>query len=405
MEIESTPESKPRLRPLEAIRVEQDGEPAFCLRDPNGDSEEVIFVPEATMWVLARLDGTRELSDIQAEICRASGEIVPLDALEQLVAKLESASFLDSEAFREKKRKSEEEFAASKTRPATLAGKSYSDDPEVLAAWIDLIVGSNEPATTKTVRAVVAPHIDPQRGAQVYGSAYRAVRGSSAERIVVLGISHMGGMLPYATIAKDFETVFGLCEVDHEFLDRLHDDLPFDPTTEAQLHRREHSIEFQALFLRHLLDDWDQRKIVPILCAFPYLPAGGEQALPYPGSFRKAFTDRLAELIDEKTLIVAGVDFAHVGKRFGDTGDGIETRRSEIEAFDREMMGLLSDQDLDGFESLIDRSRDSYRICGYPALVTLMEILQDAKGEVLDYGQSVEEQTDSLVSFGAMAYR
>jgi AmmeMemoRadiSam system protein B len=396
---------KPRLRAIEAIPIEQDGQQTFCLRDPTGESEKVLFVPETTMWMLARLDGTRDLADLQAEICRASGEIVPRAALEQLVEQLEEASFLDSPAFRERKRKSDEAFAQSPSRASAFAGTSYEADPGALTDWIEGKLGHEPGGRREGIRAVVAPHIDPQRGASVYASAYRALRGCTAKRIVILGISHMGGELPYATIRKDYETPLGPCPVDHPFLERLHEGLPFDPLADQRLHRREHSIEFQAVFLRHVLDGWEDKRIVPILCCFSWFPEHGERPVPYPETWRKAFVERLAGLIDEQTLVVAGVDFAHLGARFGDTGGNVQSRSAEVEAHDSAIMDRIADGDLAGFRAAIARTNDAYRICGYPALVTLLEILREVKGERLDYGQSIEEQTDSLVSFGAMILR
>ena len=400
--MEQNQEEKPRVRALEAIPYEQDGRQTFCLRDPTGESESVLFVSEATMWMLARLDGTRDLGDLQAEICRASGEIVPRSTLEELIARLEEASFLDSAAFRERKMRSDEAFAKSRSRPAAFAGTSYEADPQALRGWIDSLLDRAQPANGEGIRAAIAPHIDPQRGARVYASAYRALRGCPASRIVILGICHMGGELPYATIMKDYETPLGLCPIDRPFLERLHRDLPFDPLDEQRLHRREHSIEFQAVFLRHVLDGWEGRRIVPILCSFEWQPQDGDASHASRESWRAAFVERLAGMIDEETLVVAGVDFAHLGRRFGDAAGNVASRRAEVEAHDRALMDRVAEGDLAGFRSHFERTRDAFRICGYPALMTLLEIVPDAKGTVLDYGQSLEETTDSLVSFGAM---
>jgi AmmeMemoRadiSam system protein B len=193
--------------------------------------------------------------------------------------------------------------------------------------------------------------------------------------------------------------------VDGPFLERLHRDLPFDPLTDQFLHQREHSIEFQAVFLRHVLDRWDERRIVPILCCFPWTQETDESSLPYPASFRRAFTERLASLVDEDTLVVAGVDLAHVGKRFGDGEGNVAGRRAAVQENDHAIMERIAANDLPGFRDLMDRTRDGFRICGYPAIVTLLEIVREPSGEILDYGQAIEETSDSLVSFAAMVLR
>lgn len=397
---------RPRLRAVEAFPIQRGGATVYCLRDPSGESDEILFLSEAAVWMAGRMDGSRDLGDIQAEICRAFGEIVPRSLIADLAAQLESAGFLDSPSFRDRARRAEDAFAASPTRAAAHAGISYDADPSRLGPWIDrLVEGGPIAAGGGRIRALIAPHIDPRRGGTVYGSAYRSILGSEASRLVILGISHRGGEIPFAAIAKGFETPFGECALDRDALARLNAGLPFDPLSGASLHRREHSIEFQVLFLRHLLDGWEERRIVPILCCFPYLPAGRDDLLPYPAGWITAFQRNLESLIDEKTLVVAGVDFAHVGRRFGDQAGDVESLREKIQRDDCAMMERIAGGDLDGFRAGIEAERDSRRICGFPAITTLLQVIRDPGGIVLDYGQAVESETDSLVSFGAIAFR
>jgi AmmeMemoRadiSam system protein B len=393
------------MRPIEAIRIEEAGAPRIVLRDPSGESEGTLVVSEATLWILSRLDGSRDLGDLQVEICRSSGEIVPRSTLEELVEQLEEAGFLDSPAFRENRERQAQEYARRSSRPAFLAGKSYPSEAERLGAWIDELLAQGRDRESTTHRALIAPHIDPGRGGRVYGSAYRAIRETSKRRIIILGISHNGGELPYATTCKDYETPLGICKTDREFVDALNRGLPFDPSSEEILHRREHSIEFQVVFLRRVLDSWEDRRIVPILCCYPYLPKDQEAQLGELPSWRSAFSERLAAQIDEDTLIVAGVDFAHVGRRFGDADGSVEDLAKGIEAEDREMMDRIAAGDLAGLRAAFDATRDRRRVCGYPAFVTLLEILPDARGEILDYDQAVDRSIDSLVSFGAILLR
>ena len=64
----------PRLRSVEAFPVEQNGERYVALRDPAGYAKDVIMLPAALLDILALLDGTRDVGDIQAEIMRADGD-------------------------------------------------------------------------------------------------------------------------------------------------------------------------------------------------------------------------------------------------------------------------------------------------------------------------------------------
>ena len=404
--MDSTLPDHPRLRPIESFAVPGAEGLQYCLRDPSGDSEAVLMLSETALWILSRLDGTRDIGDLQADFCRASGVILPRETIRDLVVRLDEACFLDSPGFHERKRKAEEEFMRDSRRAPIFAGKSYEEDPGPLASRIDGWIESGKAVGgAGTIRALIAPHIDPARGAAVYGSAYRSLRGHPARRIVLLGISHAGGEFPYAACAKDYGTPLGDCSVDGDAIRRLCTGLPFDPLAEQMLHRREHSIEFQALFLRHVLEGWNDRRIVPILCSFAWHPRGREDLLPYPETWRKAFVERLVSILDRETLIVAGVDFSHVGRRFGDAPGGVRAMQSQIEQADRAMIKAIADGDLEGFREGIDREQDARRICGYPAIVTLLEALGDARGSLLDYGQALDESIDSLVSLGAMLLR
>jgi len=395
---------RPRLRPLELIPMEREGETVYCLRDPSGDSEAMLMLSQAALAVLGLMDGSRDWGDIQADLYRGSGSMISREVVRQLVERLEESLFLDSPHFEECLRAERETFARSERRPAAFAGTSYEENPEVLGPWLDSLLPPMAPPAAPKLRALIAPHIDPTRGAPVYGSAYGRARAAECERIIILGISHKGGEAPYSVLGKDFATPFGDCPVDRDLVAELARGLPFDPLAEPWIHRREHSIEFQALFLRRVLRGWERIRIVPILCCFPYLSEDSGHTLPYPDSWRQAFVERLGRLLDEKTLIVLGVDFAHVGRRFGDSRGADDSLCRSMEEADRSMMEAIATGGAAAFRETIDAEKDARRVCGYPAILTLLEAAPGLRGAVLDYGQAREEATGSLVTFGAMAF-
>ena len=83
-------------------------------------------------------------------------------------------------------------------------------------------------------------------------------------------------------------------------------------------HRSEHSIEFQVLFLQHLLKQ-NSFTIVPVLCGslLAGLPEYGRDCYR-----RKAgpFLERVTQILsikESEILLVAGVDLSHTGPKFG----------------------------------------------------------------------------------------
>jgi MEMO1 family protein len=276
-------------------------------------------------------------------------------------------------------------------------------DPALLGAWIDRRIEEGTPiGGNAPPRAVITPHIDPGRGARVYGSAFRALRGHPAERIVILGVGHAIGRDPFSIDDQPIITPWGACPVDGDVIRELCADLPFDPIAAAREHAAERSILHQALFLRRALDGWAYRRVVPILCSFPWAPGPRREET---AAAMERFADRLAASLDDRTLVVAGVDLAHVGGGHGDGPIDLDVASRETERLDLELLARIADGDMEGFEDRMDREADARRICGYPVMRTLMRILHGASGIVIDYGQSIDAAGGTLVSYAAMVLR
>src|SRR5262249_10125631 len=144
----------------------------------------------------------------------------------------------------------EQEFASAAVRPASHAGGAYYDDPADLAEYLDVeCLGIpraksttdraptfsrarkrrppiNPPSTNGTTLqtngsipfpkigsgrlvALVAPYIDPWRGARCYGAAYRALEvvfPDDVDMFILVGTSHAPMREPYALCRKAFDT-------------------------------------------------------------------------------------------------------------------------------------------------------------------------------------------------------
>lgn len=108
----------------------------------------------------------------------------------------------------------------------------------------------NEPGSGSTPKAIVAPHIDFHRGGPCYAWGHKElVEAEGADLYTVLGTSHCGGQNPFSAILKDSITPFRTVEADKEFVRELQKDYRGDLFAEQHLHRTEHSIEFQVVFL------------------------------------------------------------------------------------------------------------------------------------------------------------
>ena len=399
----------PKMRgDLEFIPVRYEDKQLILIRDHLDLVQEGKAVPIALYRIMALLDGTRTVRDIQTVLMREQGGIlVGMEEVAGLLKQLDEAYFLDSERFRSARDKIIEDFSALGVRPCSHCGKAYPTDPSELRRSLDAILAgrpANGVERADRITALVAPHIDLSVGRQGYAAAYRNARELAPTRVVVLGVGHQMEKDLFCLTSKDFETPLGVVRTDPsqvENLSRAGEDI-VAPNDFA--HRSEHSIEFQILFLQHVLGG-ASLKVVPVLCGSlqACLPDYSRKAyLEKAGSFLETMAGVLADPT-EKTLIVAGVDFSHVGPKFGHDRPAIQLTE-ESEAHDRRLMEALCALDADQFWEESRRVNDQFNVCGFSALACLCEVLPASDGKVLHYETWHEEPTRSAVSFGAMLF-
>ncbi len=405
----------PKIRPVEAFPIDHEGQTLICLRDPTGMAPEPILLGMGAYFIVTLFDGTNALLDIQASFARRFGEILPSVRLNELIEALDRTYFLDSPAFAERVRQVREEFSRTPQREAALAGLCYEKDAAKLRAeieaWFDSPGGPGRTAAAQKpgnpVAGLISPHIDPRRGGPAYAHAYGELVGREPpELVVILGTSHYGtGPELFAATRKDYQTPLGAVATDGDFIERLAARYRGgDLFADELLHRNEHSIEFQVLFLAWVLGT-NGYQVVPILVnSFHEMVAGGVNPAGNPrvGSFLDALRAELA-VERRRVLIIAGVDFAHIGRKFGDTF-GVDASVAEnVRREDLELIDRITRGDPAAFFAHVYKDQDRRRICGLAPIYTLLELLRDRPGRLLKYDIALEPQTDSAVSFASIA--
>jgi AmmeMemoRadiSam system protein B len=171
-------------------------------------------------------------------------------------------------------------------------------------------------------------------------------------------------------------------------------------------HAGEHSIEFQAVYLRSL---GIAAPIVPILCdsLHSLVPHGKS---PADVALVREFIEALREAIraDGRTItIIAAVDLAHIGQRFGDRWLVDTARQQSTEHADREMLELILAPDAEAYYAQVMRDRDARRICGLTPIYILTALMQaeHRQGELLRYTQWVDTDLSSSVTFASAIFR
>lgn len=385
---------------LDAFPIEQDGEPLVALRDPAGLTDQIVVFPLPLLDLVSLFDGEHSVTQIQGILRSRHGQSPTTEQIGRLIESLDEAGFLASERFEERRRAIEEAFRLSPVRPAVHAGGAYAGEAEVLAAQIeeffthpegpgspgDRAVGIASPA----LRGLIAPHIDFHRGGPVYAWAYRELlERSDADLFVILGTCHAGMEDPFAITLKPYDTPLGAVPVDRDFFGELSRRYGADLLASEAAHRNEHSIEFQAVMLRHVLGARRPFSIVPVLASYLHEAVwtrGDPERDPRVPRFIDALLEAMAAS-RRQVCLIAGVDLAHVGPRFGDPEANTRESLEAVAAADLSMLEAVTAGDPTGFFASVAHDGDRRRICGLSPIYTLLRALPGAGGRLLRYSQ------------------
>lgn len=405
----------PKLRNVEIFPITIEGQKLICFRDPLKISEKVIFLPRQALPLVAMFDGKHSIREIQAEYMRNYGELLYSDQIQEVAVSLDEYLLLDSDRFRAFRKRIEDEFSQSPTRKALLAGGGYDADPEKLRRVLDAFFldqggpGSchDHSCSPAGLRGCVAPHIDFMRGGFCYAWAYKEVAEHSDEdTFVLLGTSHMQTKRLFVLTGKHFETPFGTLITDRKIVGQLQSALGDDFFDDEFLHRNEHSLEFQTVFLSYLFSGRRKVTIVPILCgSFHEIMSNGR--CPSQVEELNTFIEALdAILADDgrQVCVVAGADLAHVGPQFGDRYQITPGVMESLKAKDLSMLDYAAKGDADGFYEYIRRENDERKICGLPPIYTLLRLLKNSDGRLLNYSQWSDPAGQGAVTFASMAF-
>lgn len=405
-------EMRPRLRQLEATPTEHEGQQAIILRDPLHLSDAALVVPMALVPVLQRLDGAHMAGEIRRECLDEHHLDIPEKNIHEVFSRLEEAHFLEGEGFESWQQKVVADYLEAPTRPSFLAGKSYDADPAALRSRIDgFFTAEGGPGLPRRngaasgtapgapLRGLVAPHIDFGRGGPTFAWSYRAAaERADADVFVVLGTVHAPTLELFSLTRKGFETPLGLMEVDEEFSEGLARRAPMNLYRDEFAQRGEHSIEFQAVFLRYLysgnghLSGRAHPKFVPILVgSFGEFVAQGKS--PRGSHEVEGFIEALKETTagleaaGRRVCYLASVDLAHVGPQFGDERPVDEAQLQALEAADRASLDAVCRGDAEGFYWSVATDGDARKVCGLAPIYTMLRAMEDCSGEVLNYSQ------------------
>jgi len=405
----------PKIRgDVNEFPVTVDGKPMICFQDSQNVSQGVLIPQVLFARIVSFFDGQHSIRDVQYESMRRYGELVYTDQIEGVVQELDAALLLESPRFHETLETIKEDFRKGALRPALFSGKSYAADSSELKGQLQSFFssanGPGVPDREKKVhglKGVIAPHIDFQRGGHCYAWSYKVVaEAPEADLYVILGVAHVPSESHFSLTLKDFETPFGIARTDKDFVKGLADQCSQNVFQDEFLHRSEHSIEFQVVFLQSVCSPEMKARIVPILCGSfdHYLDEG---KLPEEDPRVSEFFNSLGSAVaasQKRICFIAGVDLSHMGPQFGDPRSINGFTRSWIKEEDLEVLRRIENCDAEGFFKLLQKDRNARRICGFSAVYVLLRTIDASRGEILKYDQGPTPDGQSVVSFAAMAF-
>ncbi len=422
--------TRPRIRQLELVPLEKGAEPTFALRDPHGFAGTASLPMSAAMLVTL-MNGERTLSELQTAFAEKIGQQIPLAEVEKVVQQLDERMFLDNENFAAHKAAVTSAYDELDVRPAAHAGGAYQGEVEALQSQLaELFTCKEGPGllpsegningdfagtNSRRLCGVMSPHIDFHRGGPTFAWAYdRVVAESDAEVFIILGTAHTPLKGLFSVSRKHFDTPLGTALTDREFIGTLRDEVTArSGEDEAECmfhnelpHRREHSIEFQALMLQYILGGRRDYTIVPILVDsfHPFVlhhRSPGET--PAVSDFTAALQATIAAC-GKQVCFIAGVDMAHIGQQFGDEQLLDDARLTQQWTDDQVLLSAACEGDTEGWFIHVAAVQDCNRICGLAPTYTMLRAMQPQSGEILKYDQAVAEDRTSCVSFASVAF-
>ena len=405
--------SQPRIRPVEPVWVDHQGQPFLHLRDPLQMADQAIMIPQHLAPLVALMDGTREVDSLPAALSLRTGVSLTTAQVREFVAAMDSALLLENGAFKQaaaKRLKVYRDAPFRKPSHADLVYPSKADElTQTLARFAEgLPVNGDGGRTNGRLAGVLSPHIDYERGGKTYAELWQRSRPylDDVELAVIFGTDHSGGLGTLTPTVQSYASPYGVMPTDREVVDGLAEALgEEDAYAEEMHHVNEHSIELALVWFHHFAGGRDV-PVVPVLC--------GSFAHFIDGEGRPAADDKLGRATEylkevmagRNTLVIAAGDLSHVGPVFGDARPIDDQGRKSLENEDNESINAICEGDPEAFFEMSRAEMDARRICGLSPIYMMLRLLEGAGGASFGYDQCAADQANaSYVSIaGAMLF-
>lgn len=386
---------KPHLRPIQPIPLNKEGRSYVALRDPAMLSPQTMVVPAPAMQVLQLFRGEQTLDQIAANL---NG---PVDQLVELAKGLDTLGLLWGPTFERLEDELRDRVRAAGVYPMNSSASLGPDEAACRKALKDFFAQTEDPEIEQTPRAIVAPHLDYQRGWPNYAAAYYSLQQAAPpDRVVILGTNHFGIGDGVVLSEFGFQSPLGKSPADSRVIEKVVGKLGRPLIVDQLDHVGEHSIQLHMPWIQYC---WGNVPVIGAMMPDPLAPMIADDGAR---TTTDEFLDALSEALDDaggKTFFVASSDLSHVGPQFGEPRAVDERRRFDVERHDREMMAKFITGDSEEFLAAFKWNKNPTRWCSLGNMSALLRLVQPQSVELIDYRQAYDEQGQAMVSSAAIA--
>ena len=391
--------NRPRLRPVQVLPTQQNGQTILALRDPLQLAGQTMAIPPQALGMLQHFRGEKTISEI-GEALKA-----PVEKVLELAVALDRLGLLEgptAEALEDAKLKQLRE--AGHFPPRSTQGLGNSEIAKAaIRGWF---AETEDPELTGVPVAVLAPSLSYSQAWEVFAGAWHPVRsGSAPDRVVVLGPAHASIGKGVSGTQLGIATALGVCPVDQELLQLLQEKLGDSYYHDELDHFAEHGLESQLPWIQ------EQHGNIPVTAAI--LPDRLLDQDPEDGVGPQEFVTAMGEALAQlggQTLLVVSTDLAHAGPQFGEPRAVDENRRVDVEQRDRELLGRFLDGEAGAFVEAVKWDKNALRWTGVHAMSAALQLTKmmhpQAEWELVDYKQAdtaTGEQASIISIAGAVA--
>ncbi|PIW69476.1 MAG: AmmeMemoRadiSam system protein B [Ignavibacteriales bacterium CG12_big_fil_rev_8_21_14_0_65_30_8] len=234
-------------------------------------------------------------------------------------------------------------------RKPAVAGLFYPADPQKLESEIKQHLKNSIPSFIPSkVFGLVSPHAGYVYSGSSAAYGFNTLQNKKFKTVIIISPSHKEYFPGVSIYNGDaYETPLGEIPIDQEISDLLVDNKA-NIFRGINGHRDEHAIEVQLPFLQYVLEDFS---IVPIVM--------GDQSK----IFIDALADKLKEVVNEYTLLIASSDLSHYY-----SADEAEEKDSRIER-------SINEYNIEQFVS--DISNKKCEACGAGPILSVMKSVKE----------------------------